>query len=391
MTRRLPTVSSLGLARHCSFPWSSGITWPKVPMSSAAAYGSALHSAAEHIAEHGASEWREVAAELAASHELSASEARDLALDVEAVAELLQLDGTCEQWTEVPLAYCPATGTARRLPSSGKRDYSASIAGEICGTADMITSYSDERGLVVRDWKTGRYRRGHDPAADPQMRAYALAVARLHGAASIGVEYALVSGGAVELRRGRLDALELDLVAAELRAVVASVAGPPAPVPGCHCYEQWCPIVADCPRGQSAVAAVQAPATAIESNDQAAATLDAIETCEAALVQLRAALNAWALASPVALSGGRIYGAAQHSRKSIAATPAALAALEALGLSGAVAHSVSFAALARAAKERQGAVTEREAVAALAAIGAVKESNYTLYQIRKATPTCPTE
>ncbi len=388
--RHLPTVSKLGLAQRCAYPWTSGLAWPELPASPAAAYGSAVHLVAEAIGQ------RLEGLDLAAlvdrtATELALGEADRVRLRADAEAVRAQLVADRERWpgarwwAEVPVAYCARTDTARRLPSDGRRDYSDATDTEVCGTIDLMIADGDT--LAIRDWKTGRYRLGHDPARDPQLRAYALAAARLHRRDRVAIEYGLVLDGEVRLARAELDSLELASVALELVDVVlrSTAAGMPQPVPGAWCAGEWCPIVADCPRTQAALVEVVAPLTAIVDDAHASSLLDRVEACEAALEQVRAALRAWAAARPISRPDGRRYGAVEKSRRAIDVTPSALAILEAAGAAGAIEHSVTMAAIRRALKSTHDGTAsrvEREVMAALEAAGAVRESRFTTYTER---------
>lgn len=235
---------------------------------------------------------------------------------------------------EVAYAYDVAADSTRVLGYQLGRGYPPHTATELCGSADLVLLCGDGAGtrwLHLVDWKTGR--RGV-PAADHwQLRIYALAAARHHGAERVHVHLVYVGeDGQADPRpedSATFDALALDGIAADLRALLAEVAAvdPTAPVvsPGEHC--RYCPARPACPAFARELAAVNAAGPGWL--DRVRAELDTPEGFALwhrdRLPVLRAAVDVVAdelrarvaAAGEIALPDGAVVRAAESSRTTL--------------------------------------------------------------------------
>jgi hypothetical protein len=140
--------------------------------------------------------------------------------------------------SEVPLAFDPTTGKARRLHVSEHREYIGALPHEIVGTADLIGTSKDEDELIVLDDKTGR-REYVDPAAtNAQLRFLSLCVSTLTGTrrGKVGLVFPHLDPilDEVSVDGSSFDAARVEF--AELPARIASA----KPHVGDHCH--FCPL-----------------------------------------------------------------------------------------------------------------------------------------------------
>lgn len=154
------------------------------------------------------------------------------------------------EWAQVPwrnevaFAYDVASDTARELTTNGHRDYSSLTAGEVPGTADLVHI---EDGVVwIADQKTGFQGNLEPVAQHAQLRFLALAACRAYLCDRARIVLLHLDGEEVLASAADLDADELDAIAAEVRAEVATIPGS-APKPGAHCADLYCPALAVCP------------------------------------------------------------------------------------------------------------------------------------------------
>lgn len=368
-----PSMSRLGLARACLFPWTGGVRWPRSEVGEAARYGSAVSRVAERLARGEAPD-----AEAAAVEFDVAAELPRLLRDADAIAEFLADESRYWHKAETPLALHPVRGTARELLSSGPRDYSDVRPGELTGTPDLVfVRAADE--LVVRDYKTGQYTRRLRPRDSAQLRALGLAAALAYGARQVTVELVQVDDGVVAPRTDVLDEWDLDCVRTELIGILDALERPSVPRPGRHCTDSYCPLVAVCPATRAALAAVDQAAAlehpfspTITSPDHAASVRVRLKMVEAATREIRAALEAYvAEHGAVELGGGHWYGPVQcdgTERVDLGVAGAVAAIRERLGehADEALEVKTSKAALERAARaatkdaERGAATRVRE-------------------------------
>jgi hypothetical protein len=281
--------------------------------------------------------------EVVASPQLPPSEAMELGTNVHEAIEraLTQSDyvirsdeaallfGTWKQWwqsrplgdyewqAEVAYAYAPETDTARKMGYSLGRRYDTADA-EIAGTIDAMAL--TDGGAVVIDWKTGSDFGNLVPhaAENWQLKLYALAVARAHGINNVTVVIARITPDEVRTTSHTLDAMDLDMVAAEVQALVASVATS-KPTPGLHCRR--CKAVATCPATATATDAlvpVQPIAIEIKTPEQASAALVRLRQVQAACEQMEAMLKIYAINNDgIALPGGKRWVKTTVDRESI--------------------------------------------------------------------------
>jgi hypothetical protein len=164
---------------------------------------------------------------------------------------------------EVAYAYDWRSGVARRLQSSGHRDYSDARDTEIPCTLDVL--YVEGNGdVVARDWKFGLSAQWNLPAAERagQLQLQALCYGGpAHGEFTWLEEYP--GGYRAVTERAPFDEAGTDLFQLELAALMEkAIAGQP-PVPGTHC--RYCPYAPTCDATISAAGGLvnnlMAPAT----------------------------------------------------------------------------------------------------------------------------------
>jgi len=217
---------------------------------------------------------------------------------------------------EVAYSYDPATDTATKLGSSMARKYEVA-PGCIAGTIDALALTDD--GAIIVDWKTGNDFGHHvaDAEHNWQLKMYALAVSRAHGVGNVTVAIVRI-GDEVRTTTHTLDALDLDVVASEVQALVKAVPTS-SPTPGLHCRR--CRVVAICPATAVATTAI-APAEPVKleitSKDQAAALLVRLRQVQAACEQMEAALKIYAINNDgIPLAGGKRWVKTSVDRESI--------------------------------------------------------------------------
>jgi hypothetical protein len=232
---------------------------------------------------------------------------------------------------EVAFAYDTRADTARELGRGLNRNYGQLSPWEIAGTVDWVGVSGSM--VVVVDFKSGF---GEVTAAprNAQLRIGALASARAYGCTSARVAIAKVRDNFVWWDWAEFDALDLDAIAAEVRAMTEAVdienkrvAGGQSPntVQGLHC--RYCPAFTACPAKMNLVLAVVHDAqrgaelpTLSEANFPA--VLDRLEAAEAALKRVRETVEEYATATPVMLPNGDIYGPVETPRETIDAEKA---------------------------------------------------------------------
>lgn len=260
---RLPTASSVALARQCAF-WLSPHAPEPPPGDDDSSYsmlGDGVHLIYERIGTYcpfttigiyePALDYREVLEE--------------------SVASLPQ----GERYFELAMAWDLETRTARLLPSHGQRDYSDAFETEITGTADVVVVCDDY--VFVRDVKSGVKARRKRAASTDQLRMLALAAARIFGKERAIIELDHVTPDARRSDPAELDCFALADVEEDLDKLYQTVkAAQQAPSPGIHCFDGFCPIRSNCPAQRATLAVIRREAlnelprvAAIETDEQA--------------------------------------------------------------------------------------------------------------------------
>ena len=305
----------------CLYPFRADVVWPAFTGGIAARLGSATHAAAQEAGEAALATVDEEELEhvlrdatgsgsLDAGPDLEALGAR-WGLTPSAVAQLSELYQTWRAWWsdylpegavvryEVPFAWNVKTWTARELPSSSQRDYSALTEDEIPCTLDAVIGTPDGRIIVV-DLKTGR-RRHPSAATHAQLATGALCVSHALCPAqpyeSVTVVLAKILPGMVYCDTAVLGSDDLDIRALRLARQLQAL--PTAqPVPGRHCSELYCPLLGTCegPRAMARRApelAAALPVT-VETEEQAAAVLGMTRAAQAWLDGMKRSAVEWA-------------------------------------------------------------------------------------------------
>lgn len=407
----LPTFSRFDVAQRCVFPWTSHLRWPKRPDSDFAGFGRAVSEASECLAVWGHAPYDAVIER----NGLGDSDRRKFLSAIAHVAELLADEACTDRWrkAEVALAYDVVTATAREVRKAHPRDYSDQRPRELAGTPDLVRLRADGV-LVVRDYKTGRYKWGHRPGDTPQLRALGLSAARAYGHRLVVVETVQVDDDGLRPLEDELDDFELAVVAGELRQVYERIQGPPEPPkPGHWCRGGYCPLVASCPATERTLAAISSaselkhPLTAeIASAAHAAYALERLAAAEMAIDTIRHAVEEYARAhGPVPLANGKMWGAVQSDgRESVDLSVAGAVELVerhlgAFGAASAIDRKTSKSALEAAAKAAQqkrgeGVQKARALFDALRELGALKKGapyeTFTEFTPRPDTDTTTT-
>lgn len=392
-----PSASRLELAQRCQYMYTGPHRWPKRDQSKFAQFGSAISSVGECAAI-----WGDAPRDaILAQYDLPETDLRRFDYAADNVVELLDRESDDQfRAVEVDISYDYASDTARLLTKRFDRDYADEGPTEIACKPDLVRIDADGRAHY-RDWKTGQYARGKDPAKVPQMVVTALAVARWLGVDTIRAEIAQVDEGGVWLKSATLDAMDLDAASAMVRSIFASLEDPAnrVPKPGRHCAASYCPIVGICEATKAAAAEVAKAArvelpASIETDEQAAAMLARLPAVDRMSEFLWDQLKSYAAKRPVEAGDGKLWGPVEVTRKSIKPTAEALEVLK-QHLGDTVAEtcvetrvSVTAAAIKRAAKAvaepRKGAALSRDIIAHLESVDAVKESTFTQYKEVKA-------
>ncbi len=218
---------------------------------------------------------------------------------------------------EIAFAYNVENDDATCIATNGHRGYSVK-PGEIAGTIDALLL--DEDCAIVVDWKTGSGFGNTVPSAAEnwQLHLYALMVARAYKFNRVETHIVRITTDGVRTTSHTLDAMDLDMVAAEVQALVASVATS-KPTPGLHCRR--CKAVAACPATATATDAlvpVQPVAIEIKTPEQASAALVRLRQVQAACEQMEAMLKIYAINNDgIALPGGKKWVKTTVDRESI--------------------------------------------------------------------------
>jgi len=259
---------------------------------------------------------------------------------------------------EVPMAYWPATGSARALKKGGgHRAYADVKSHEMSGTADIV-GVKPGRVIVV-DIKTGRSARSHSALETDQLRMLAVGFAAIYGATSVEVALLHVEPGDYYLDRGELYAWDLEETADSLRAL-AEMADP-VPTPGMHCTTMWCPIRAVCPATLVAVQRIDAEVarafpgamTTVDSDDKARAARVALLLYDERADALKASLDEYIRhRGAVDMGDGTSYGLTVQERERVTLDASAVQTLVDHGALEAVEYRTSKEAIKRSLAAR---------------------------------------
>lgn len=375
---REPSASKLALADRCGYPWTSGARWPAYTQSTYAVFGTRVHLACEALTTGDA-------CYPAAYHGLDAANVERLDGCVAAAREYLLTRARGERFAEVDLRYNVETGEARVSTETWKRP------GEWTGHVDLAILHDGV--LDVIDWKTG-YQEHSKPEDHWQVRFYALATARAFGARSVRAALVYLDPGRYWEDACSFDALDLATIAHDCKDLRKRLTkGPTPPTPGPWCTQQYCPLVGDCPATRAALASAyqleQALSVTIRDDEHARYTLERLAGARAVLESIDKAVKDYARTRPIPLGDGRVYGWRKHTRRTLNLdTRERIAALRSvLGIAAdkaiKVEASTTLEGIKAAARELAGGpgkrgqrAIEKEALAALEAVGGVTESEY---------------
>lgn len=307
----LPTASSLERANCCI----GSALLPRVDeLTSAATRGTAMHAFLARVAEVGRDE------ALGEVEEEYRPICAAIDLDVLPVSRL-------EVIVELALAYDPESGVAEELGRNLGRRYPPVGPHRFVGTADLVALSPTD--VLVADYKTGR---GIiSPAAqNAQLRLLGLAVARRFGRQFVRVAIIRIAeDGTPFFDSAEFDAVELDVIAEELRTLAARIEDvkdlmdlgqPPPLTTGTHC--RYCPCLVYCP-AVTALArrlAFQAEAVADEvtaalTPQQAATAWTRLKVAEEVIRRAREGLYGYARDHGIPLPNGLVVGEVETKRR----------------------------------------------------------------------------
>ena len=369
----IPGPSKLDLAAACSYPWSSGMRWPKSTPSEHADLGTAVHRALAEYVQTGAAP--------------TPSDPAALALYLSAVARLEDEP----PWTnaELPVALDPVLMSAR--VRSSRDDWSP---GETLGELDLVRVEGER--VTIRDWKTGRRARDRRVQDTRQLRWYAVVASHIWPGRRVRVELATITEEAVTIDAYEADEWDLGAWEADLLSVYDRARSASLPVVGPHCRESYCPIVATCPAVarhvvEASGAAGAEPLRVVTDDASARVAALALPALEAYLEAVRDSLRAHVATSPVVLEDGRRLALVeQPGARRIELDDAAEAYLEqACGSRDVIERSATFASIRRAVSAgatKRGEIGRRtaEIEQRLTELGAVRQgSGFTKMQWSK--------
>lgn len=218
---------------------------------------------------------------------------------------------------EVSMAVNIHSGTARVLGNG--RAYSTVTPEEFYGTADYLGRTQDGV-LVVGDFKTGVANVSH-PRSNWQLKVLAYMLSQLHGENVVEAVIVKTEGG-TRLLIHRFDAMDLALIADDLRILHSRLQRPQAPKEGKHC--DWCPAYKQCPAkvallrelAAAPVLTMEAIAGELKSGD-AKAAYRRFRTIKTAMQKVEVELRMLAEKEPIDLGDGWFYGQTRQVREEL--------------------------------------------------------------------------
>jgi hypothetical protein len=225
---RIPSASRLQLAKLCGAPFTSKLDWPKEELGVPARFGNTIHKASELT----------IKGEAYLLEDLAKKERVESELDRLRMAERDILTYVAaDQWNwreaEACFAMNPITGEARQAESRFDKK-----PGEMMLIADILQERPNGM-LSVSDIKTGKLSPLR-PGETAQLRALALAAAKIYGAKEVEVVLIYVNQSGVYAPTDVLDELELDFIGVGLRALLKDLPARTEPTGGEHCFGQFC-------------------------------------------------------------------------------------------------------------------------------------------------------
>lgn len=222
---------------------------------------------------------------------------------------------------EPAYVYDSATDTAIKIGNNVGRAYGNLATSQIAGSADVVFRPATGDMIVVIDFKTGSTEQAS--AADHwQLKTLCLMAARHAGAASArGIIAQLRRDGSWSFSEADFDALELDIVAGEVKQLLSRVhaaservqSGAQPDVRPSERACRWCECVASCPAAVTAAIKLSrpsmehpaAPEISALSSTEAGAVWEQLLLAERFLRHVRAGLEALAAREPLILPDGR--------------------------------------------------------------------------------------
>ena len=258
------SMSRAELALRCSWPFAAGRELsatagdsPIYPL-----YGQAFHDTVSHVINDG--EFDVVASVKALQIP------GDLNEHVGAIMRMFPWDHALEiqksnplARAEVALAYDPKARSCRFLGENIGREYDAHglLPHEIPGSIDVVWveqgSWDNSDDIVVvHDWKIVFGGSGHlaMPEDNAQLHSLALAAMRWKGVNKARVQLRVINGltGESFIRTADITLLQAMMTFVRVTKML-DVADTCDPIPGRHCTELRCPMLASCPAIQSVV------------------------------------------------------------------------------------------------------------------------------------------
>lgn len=231
-------------------------------------------------------------------------------LDIEQMA--LLVGG--EPKPEVAFAWHPETDTAVELGGMLERDYSKAPAGSIPGTTDLVSVTANH--VNVLDFKTGR--NVEHPSRNLQLRFQALAAARTYGKDNAFAHVVLIDEeGETYPMSAEFDAMDLDGIAGELRAVLARADESDELSAGPHC--KYCPAFSHCDEQARVASALLESADREQPLTPESALLawERLQAVESACKKVRESIKGHVLRTPLALPDGKQLQIVMQQQESV--------------------------------------------------------------------------
>jgi hypothetical protein len=307
--------SRLRLAEHCAWPFRADVEWTDDGGSQEREFGTLFHTAMHAMISSGGSSGDAREAMRGAIRE---DVERVIALAANAYTWLQSFAG--EPVSEISYAYDITRKSSRMLGRGLARAEIDALCGptEMHGSCDVVV-FGHPIPIVI-DWKTGKSR--PDIATHPQLRAYALFVARMlrTPVSHMRIIAAYVTENGIDAHEHSLDVFDL----LETEHLIASAAmkadGDPPPMPGMHCRGMYCPAVLSCPAAAEAFArlSLHQPEQAITSPSQVAQLIVDVDVSEARAKSAKAAIRRYVDEhGDVVFGDGSVYGRRYTERSSI--------------------------------------------------------------------------
>jgi len=371
-----PTASKMGLALNCCYPWNSGLEWPFGESSEAAKVGTLVHKIIELNIRNGQADRLGITRAHGLGHRFGDIEA----LTSHALEQVSLFSRDVEP--EVSFYHCPS------MRKTGRCDaYASAPDGSLCGTADIV----EVNGVpaFVADWKTGREVELARDSIQLRFLAFCIWQSEIEVERVRATIYHLQPEGMTSTE-WCYDNDELDNFGEQLAALSERLNATPAPMPGDHCTDLYCPLRTYCPATNKVLSTIipDGEKLSIEIHDakHAAWTLHRLAAVKDAISEIDGALRHWAdQHGGIEREDGKVWGPNIVERESIElSNTAVLALLDSDIIDLSELEQMAPRKLTKAALKRYlSAADARAAMQVLDDAGAIRRKVTTRYEARK--------